>query len=140
MHTDLQNAKAYLQQENCTCVLCKGESLFHSCHRGVRPLLDFLDSGMDFTGFSAADKVVGKATAFLYCLLGVSIVHANVLSDAAAEVFTKASIPFSCDTQVPAIRNRTNTGLCPMETATRDIDDPYLALAAIRETLKNLQK
>lgn len=140
MERDLKKAKAYLESENCTCVLCKEDSLFHSRHRGVRPLLDFLDSGKDFTGFSAADKVVGKATAFLYCLLNVRAVHAVVLSDAAAEVFSSASIPFSCETQVPAIRNRTNTGLCPMETATKDIDDPRVALAAIRETLKNLQK
>ncbi len=140
MRTDLEKAKAYLESENCTCVLCKEDSLFHSRHRGVRPLLDFLDSGKDFTGFSAADKVVGKATAFLYCLLNVRAVHAVVLSDAAAEVFSSAGIPFFCETQVPAIRNRTNTGLCPMETATKDIDDPRVALAAIRETLKNLQK
>jgi hypothetical protein len=139
MCADLEKAITYLEKENCTCVLCKGDSLYHSRHRGVRPLLDFLDSGIDFSGFSAADKVVGKATAYLYCLLGVSTVHAGVLSDAAAEVFTKANIPFSCDTKVPAIRNRTNTGLCPMETATKDIDDPHWALAAIRETLKKLQ-
>ena len=140
MLTDLEKAKKYLQQESCTCVLCKEDSLFHSCHRGVRPLLDFLDSGLDFTGFSAADKVVGKATAFLYCLLGVKEVYAQVLSDAAADIFTKAGVPFFYDEKVPAIRNRTNTGLCPMETATKDIDDPHLALTAIREALKNLQK
>ncbi len=136
---DLANAKAYLDNENCTCVLCKGDSLYHSHHRGVRPLLDFLDSGLDFTGYCAADKVVGKATAYLYCLLGVKTVYANVLSDAAAEVFIQAGIPFSCEIRVPAIRNRTNTGLCPMETATKDIDDPHLALKAIRETLQKLQ-
>jgi hypothetical protein len=139
MDRDLEKAKAYLKTENCTCVLCKDDALYHSHHRGVRPLLEFLDSGKDFSGFSAADKVVGKATAYLYCLLGVQAVHAGVLSDAAAAVFTKAGIPFSCETQVPFIRNRTNTGLCPMETATKDIDDPHLALTAIRETLKKLQ-
>lgn len=139
MHNDLENAKTYLERENCTCVLRKGDSLYHSRHRGVRPLLEFLDSGIDFSGFSAADKVVGKATAYLYCLLGVRAVHAGVLSDAAAEVFANAGIPFSCENRVPAIRNRTNTGLCPMETATKDIDDPHLALAAIRETLQKLQ-
>ncbi len=139
MDRDLEKAKAYLEKENCTCVLCKEDSLYHSRHRGVRPLLDFLDSGIDFSGFSAADRVVGKATAYLYCLLGVRSVHAGVLSDAAAKVLSNAGIPFSCQTQVPAIRNRTNTGLCPMESATKDIDDPHLALAAIRETLKKLQ-
>ncbi len=139
MNSDLKKAIAYLEKENCTCVLCKGDSLYHSRHRGVRPLLEFLDSGIDFSGFSAADKVVGKATAYLYCLLGIREVYAAILSDTAAAVFTKVGIPFSCETQVPFIRNRTNTGLCPMETATKDIDDPVSALTAIRETLKQLQ-
>lgn len=140
MDFDLEKAKKYLINEQCTCVLCKGEDILHSFHRGVRPLLDFLDSGKDFTGFSAADKVVGKATAFLYCLLGVRAIHAGVLSDAAAQVLTQANISFSCDRRVPAIRNRDNTGPCPMEHATNDISDPHLALAAIRSTLKVLQK
>ena len=140
MYQDLENAKSYLSKENCTCVLCRDDQLFSSKHRGVRPLLTFLDSGKDFAGFSAADKVVGKATAFLYCLLGVRAIHAGVLSDAAAEVLTQANIWFSCDSRVPAIRNRENTGPCPMEQATKDISDPHLALSAIRDTLKALQQ
>lgn len=139
MNPDLEKAKAYLIKESCTCVLCRGEDIFSSCHRGVRPLLDFLDSAEDFTGFSAADKVVGKATAFLYCLLGVRSVHAQVLSDAAAEVFTACGIAYTCERRVKAIRNRAGTGCCPMEQATKDISDPRQALAAIRITLENLQ-
>lgn len=140
MYNDLEKARVYLEKEHCTCVLCREEALFSSHHRGVRPLLDFLDSGSNFAGFSAADKVVGKATAFLYCLLGVRAVHAQVLSDAAAEVFTRQGITFSCDSRVASIRNRDNTGPCPMEHATRDINDPKQALIAIRDTLKSLQK
>lgn len=139
MNTDLQNAKAYLEKENCTCVLCRKDEIYSSCHRGVRPLLDFLDSVQNFTGFCAADKVVGKATAFLYCLLGVRAVHAQVLSDAAEAVFTRYGIAYTCDRQVKAIRNRTGTGPCPMEHATRGISDPEEALRAIRATLKKLQ-
>ena len=140
MKTDLEKAKEYLEKEQCTCVLCKGDALHCSHHRGVRPLLDFLDSGTDFSGFSAADKVVGKATAFLYCLLGVRAVHAGVLSDAAAQVLTAANIAFSCDRQVAGIRNRDNTGPCPMENATKELTEPEQALLAIRATLKTLQK
>lgn len=140
MRCDLEKAKTYLKKEDCTCVLCRDDLLLSSRHRGVRPLLDFLDSGKDFSGFSAADKVVGKATAFLYCLLGVQAIHAGVLSDAAAEVLTQANISFSCDCRVSAIRNRDNTGPCPMEQSTKDLSDPQLALTAIRRTLEALQK
>lgn len=139
MGIDAEKAKALLEQNEYTCVLCRGEAVSHSCHRGVRPLVDFLDSGVDYAGFSAADKVVGKATAFLYVLLGVREVYAGVLSDAAAAVFERYGIHFSCGRRVPAIRNRDNTGFCPMEQATRDIQDPAQALEAVRDTLKKLQ-
>ena len=139
MDCDLHKAKAYLASENCTCVLCRGERLVYSHHRGVRPLLEFLDSGEDFSGFSAADKVVGRATAFLYCLLGVRAVHAGVLSDGAAAVFEQADIAYTCDRQVAGIRNRDDTGPCPMEHATKDLDDPQAALEAIHATLKRLK-
>ena len=139
MGIDAEKAKALLERNEYTCVLCRGEAVSYSCHRGVRPLVDFLDSGVDYAGFSAADKVVGKATAFLYVLLGVREVYAGVLSDAAAAVFERYGISFSCGQRVPAIRNRDNTGFCPMEQATRDIQDPAQALAAVRNTLKKLQ-
>ena len=67
---DLENAKKILSDGSYTCVLCKGKDTVSSSFRGVKPLLDLLDSGKDFSGYSAADKVVGRATAFLYCLLG----------------------------------------------------------------------
>ena len=131
---------AMLHATACSCVVANGERIESFHERGVKDLHRLLcDDRALLDGAFIADKVVGKATAFLYCLLGVKTVHANVLSDAAAQVFARANIPFSCDTRVPAIRNRTNTGLCPMENATKDIDDPLLALAAIRQTLKNLQ-
>ena len=53
---DLEKAKAILENGNYTCVLCKGDTVHTSQHRGVRPLLDLLDT--DVSGFSAADKVV----------------------------------------------------------------------------------
>ena len=71
MNVDLNMAQSILEQDGCTCVLCNGETVYKSHRRGVAPLMGWLESGTDLKGFSAADKVVGKATAFLYCLLGV---------------------------------------------------------------------
>ena len=138
MNTDLSRAREVLQQESCTCVLCKGDVCYKSTRRGVAPLLGWLEEGIDANGFSAADKVVGKATAFLYCLLGVSAVHANVVSEAAAQVLQQHSIPLTWGQRVPAIQNRAGDGLCPMELATRDITEPAGAPAAIRAALAQL--
>ena len=136
---DLKKACEILHSEGCTCVLCREEKVHKSYHRGVKPLLDILDSGMDVTGFCAADKVVGKATAFLYCLLGVKKVHGVIMSGAALQVLENAGVEASWDTLVEGIRNRNNDGPCPMEAATVNIADPVEALAAIRSTLEKLR-
>ena len=69
------NARAMLESGGYTCVLCRGDAILTDKRRGVRPLLDLLDSRENFVGYSAADKVVGKAAAFLYQLLGVEFVY-----------------------------------------------------------------
>ena len=138
MNADLIRAQQVLAAEGCTCVLCKGDIFYKSTHRGVAPLLGWLEEGLDTKCFSAADKVVGKATAFLYCLLGITAVHANVISEAAIAVLQQQGICVSFGQRVPAIQNRKGDGLCPMELATRDVTDPADAPAAIRAALARL--
>lgn len=138
--TDLMQAKEILQQTGSTCVLCRGAQVHTSNRRGVAPLLALIDSSTDVGGFSAADRVVGKATAFLYALLGVRAVHALVMSRPAAQVLAEAGIDASYDTLVEGIQNRTKTGPCPMEHATRNCTCPQDALTAIRTTLAQLTK
>ena len=137
--TDLEKARKYLQAEGCTCVLCRGDRVTASHRRGVAPLLALLDSGQDFTGFSAADKVVGKATAMLYRLLGVKAVWAAIISESAIAALREGGVEAHWGQRVDHLINRDGTGPCPMETATVHTDDPLAALAAIRQTLQKLQ-
>lgn len=139
MDPELKKAKQLLQTSDYTCVLCLGDTVCTSNRRGVAPLLEFLSGGKDFSGFYAADKVVGRATAFLYCLLGIRSLYARVLSVGAARVLAARRVSVFCDKLVPGIRNRTDTGPCPMEAATAAVTTPEEALTVIRETLKALQ-
>lgn len=134
---DLEKAKSILSSGEYTCVLCKGDTIHISRHRGVRPLLELLET--DVSGFSAADKVVGRATALLYRLLNVKAIHAQVISQGAVQALENSGITVSWDSQVEFIRNRAGDGRCPMEQATEGIDDPQEALAAIQTKLKELQ-
>ncbi len=138
MNSDLQRAKNLLESSNYTCVLCKADALRTSTHRGVKPLMALL--GEDMSGFSAADKVVGKATALLYCLLGVRAVYAAVISKPALAVLDHHGIAVIFKTLVPSIVNRQGTGSCPMELATAHIEDPADAPAAIEAALNELAK
>ena len=135
---DLERAKARLTADNYTVVLCRGDATHTDTRRGVAPLLALLDRGEDVSGFSAADKVVGKAAAFLYLRLGVAAVHATVISTPAYDLLTAHGIDTTYDTLVPAIRNRAGDGFCPMETVTLPLTDPAEAETAIRKRLAEL--
>ena len=136
---DLQNAQALLTRKGYTCVLCRGDEIFADRRRGVKPLLELLETNKDFSGFSAADKVVGKAAAHLYCLLGVKTLHAGVISQPAKQVLAENGVAITFDREVSAIQNRTKDGLCPMESAVWNISDHKEAHAAILQTLEKLQ-
>ncbi len=138
MRSNTVRASEMLRNGNFTCVVTNGEIFHTSTERGVKPLLSWLDDKVDVKGFCAADKVVGKAAAFLYVLLGVAEVYADVISKASVEVFEKYGVDYHYETLVDAIRNRTNTGCCPMEQATKNVNSPNDAYNVIKETLKKL--
>lgn len=140
METNLQKARALLDAGDYTCVVCCGDQTYTTTERGVAPLLSWLDAGKDLTGFSAADRVVGRGAAFLYCLLGVKEVYARVMSRPAAEVLHAYGIDAQAGTFVEGIINRKGTGPCPFEAAVMDIQDAREALTAIRNKRKQMQE
>ena len=134
----MEQARQILTTGGFTCVLRKEETTYTATERGVKPLVRWLTEGIDARGFTAADKVVGRATAYLYVLLGVREVWAAVMSEAAAEVLTRHGIAASQDQLVKNIINRTGTGICPFEEAVLEIQDPEEALAAIRSKMAQM--
>ena len=137
---DWEDARNHLRAGGYTCVFRKGERELTDTRRGVLPLLELLKSGEDFGGYSVADKVVGKASALLYCLLNVKRVYAPIISRPALEVLERQGIACEYDQLVPGIRNRTGTGPCPMEAATANISDPKEAPEVLEKTLEALTK
>lgn len=140
MNSDTLKAKEILEKENLTCVLLKGEKVYKSFQRGVKPLLSLLEQKTDLQGFSAADKVAGKAAAFIYVLMGIKELYTSVISRHALEVLKNRGIKVFYETEVPAVRNRTDTGFCPMETAVLNINDPKEALTALKKKTRELSK
>lgn len=136
---NLEKAKNALSDGNFTCVVCDGFKEYTSTMRGVAPLLKWLDEGINLQGFSAADKVVGKGAAYLYILLEVKEIYANVISRPALDTLKKHNIPTSYAILTEAVKNRDNTGLCPIESAVINIDNPHDALTAIRNKLELLK-
>ncbi len=135
----LQKAKdILLSDDSLTCAAC-GEDVFTSRERGVKPLLQLYESKKDYSNYSFADKVIGKAAAFMYVLLNVKEIYCVTVSELAAKVLDEHRIIFYCENNVPAIKNRRGDGFCPMETAVKDISQPKEAYEAIVKRLAEMR-
>ena len=139
MDKDFQKAKEEFNTGKYTVVICKDSDITKSDITGIRPLMKFIDDKKDCKGYSAADKIVGRAAAFLYTLLGVKNVYGEVMSKGAIEILKNAGINYEYKTLTEFIENRKKTGICPMDEAVQNITNAQDACEAIRKKMKFLQ-
>ena len=132
----IEKAKNVLATGVYTCVVCGEAVTMTAVERGVKPLVAWLQSGTDLRDCCAADKVVGKATAFLYCLLGVRAVYGRVMSVPALAVLQAGGIEAQYEMLVPHIINRAGDGICPFEKAVENISDPQMARRIILQKMQ----
>ena len=139
MEKDFQKAKEEYNSGKYTLVICKDEDIIKSDVTGIRPVMTLIDSKKDYKGYSVADKIVGRAAAFLYTLLQVKNLYGETMSKGAVEILKNAGIYYEYKTLTDYIENRQKTGMCPMDEAVKDIDNPKDAYEAIRNKIKFLQ-
>ncbi len=139
MNGDWQRAQYMLQGDKTLgCVACCGGTTLTGTGRGVRPLLAWLAEGKRLDGFSASDRIVGKAAAMLYITLGAVAVHGCIMSEAGLEMLQAHRVAVAYDELVPMIYNRANTGMCPIEQSVQYISDPTKAEQPIRAAVAQL--
>ena len=136
----LTKAKALLKDNDTRLVIIDSDIILTSSERGVKALLDILESKSISKGAFAADKVVGKAAAMIYTLLGIKALYANVISAGAKEIIESNGIILECDNVVPYIVNRAGDGMCPMEEAVGDELDPLTAVEKVKKKLAILKQ
>ena len=137
--TNLEKAKEVLEKESCSVVFCKDDVISKDFGRGIAPLLQRIDSGESYAGYSVADKIVGKAAAFLFLELEIKEVYAQTISKQGKELLETKGIPVSYGTLVDVIRNRTNTGMCPMEQTVINVDNGKEAVILLRDKVQELR-
>ena len=139
--TDLEKAKAMLESGDYgNCVLYSNGMIHTSKARGISPMLEFISSGLDIKGFSAADTIVGKAAALLFAYAKIKEVYANVMSKSAVDVFKRFEIRYVYGELTENIQNRDKTDLCPMEIAVQTIEEPADAVEVIKIVLAHLKR
>ena len=136
---NLERAIKILEEEKeLTLVLVLNEDIFKSTEKGIKPLLNLLNSGKKYLDYSAADKIVGKAAAMLYKLLGVKEIYGEVMSISAIKFLEQNNLNFKYKINTKEIINRKGTGICPMEQTVLNIENPIEAKKALDNKLKEL--
>lgn len=119
--SDIERAKEILSGGDYTCVLCREDVTFTDKAKGISPMLDFIGKSVDLRGFSAADRIVGKAAAILFVNAGVIEVYAEVMSRAGMSFLAAHGVKHSYGMLTEKIINRDQTDICPMEKAVKEI-------------------
>ena len=132
--TDLDLARALLiANRDATLVAVRDDEIITCTERGIKPLLAWVREGRDLSGFSVADKVVGKAPALLYAVLGPRAVFSPVMSWTGRAVLLAAGVATSYDALVPHIQNRDKSGQCPMDSSVTNVWEPYEAVSVLSD-------
>ena len=134
--TDIEIAKNNL--EGHTICLCKNGNCLYSEARGISPMMNFIANGINLTGYSVADIVVGKAAALLFIKCGIQEVYAQTLSKPAQKVLEDNGVPVTYQTLTEKIINRAGTDVCPMEKTVAETDDPEEAYALLKQKLATM--
>ena len=137
--TDLDLARALLiAEKDATLVAVRGDEIHVCRERGVKPLLRMIKEGHSQRGFAVADKVVGKAPALLYAVLGPEAVFSPVMSWTGRAVLLASGIATSYDTLVRHIQNRAKTGQCPMDSSVTNVWEPYEAVGVLMDRAQQM--
>ena len=105
--------------------------------RGVSPILEALDADpCAFADAVVMDRVVGRAAAAIYIVGRAREVTALVMSEGALELLLNHGVKTRADEIVPYIVNRRKTGMCPMDRATLEMENPEEIVARLRQIVE----
>jgi hypothetical protein len=138
--TRIELAKKELVRGKYSCVLVQdGEVVMTSFEKGVKPLMRFYESRELYKSPVLADKVIGRAAAFLAVLCGITEVYAEVISEDAIKVLEDYQVPVTFRRMVPYIANRSGDGLCPMEELSKGVETPLEMYEKIQKWLQKIE-
>lgn len=138
----IEKAKKMIREEICSFVVIKdGRIVYQDKGNGVKPIMKLLDTDREMLEDAViVDKLIGKAAALLLCLGEVRRIYAITMSEAGKAYLEQVGITAECEKCIGMISNRKKDGICPLERAVGDIDDPQVAYVRLKETIAQLMK
>lgn len=120
--------------------LCRDGEIIVDDGRGISPMMKFIGAGMELSGYSAADVIVGKAAAMLFVKAGVVSVHGSTMSEAGKAYLESHGVACTWDILTERIKNRAGTDICPMEKAVAEISDAEAGYAALKRRIEEMKR
>ena len=138
---DIELAKNLLDNEQRALVIVKeGKVLFSVDGKGIKPVYTALNELKDeLKGSSVADKVIGKAAAMIYEHAAIKELSTKLISENAINVLGNTSIIYEYEKSVPYIKNRDQSGMCPVETLSLKVNNIDDLLVEISSFLANIK-
>lgn len=120
-------------------VIRGGEVVRTEKGRGAAPLLKILDEDAALLkGAVVVDRIVGKAAAMLLTLGGAESVYTPTVSLSGKQYLEERGIALHAERCIDVVSNGARDGICPLERAVREIEDPEEGRRVLRETLQKL--
>ena len=123
--TKLEELKEILYSKNASLVVCYSNGEIKEYYQDrVKDIKEILQNDKNaLKGAIIADKVIGKLAGSLLAFAGVKEIYADVISNYAIPVLELNAIKYEYKTKVEFIKNKDNTGMCPMENKFKDETD-----------------
>ena len=140
---DIDIAVELLEKENFTLVIVKGGKIvFSSNDKGIKPLYTAVkEQKEELRGSSVADRVTGKAAAMLCTYVNIKQLKTGLISENALNVLKETNIIYEYDENTSYIKNRSKTGMCPVEILslkTSNIDELLIRMEKFTENIKRV--
>ncbi len=123
--TNLEKIKNILLEKNASLVVCyKSGDIKEYYQDRIKDIKDILmkDEAL-LKDAIVADKVIGKVAASILAVAGVKEIYTEIISEFAIPILEKNDIKYEYNKKVNYIKNKDNTGMCPMENKYKDETD-----------------
>lgn len=124
----LEEIKKRLYQTNASLIVYYANGEIREYYQDrIKDIKNILKEDKEaLKGAIIADKVIGKVAASILTIAGVKEIYANVISQYAILVLEENSVKYEYNQKVEYIRNKDNTGMCPMENKYKEEKDIYV--------------
>lgn len=125
--TKLQEIKEILYQKDASLVVCYANGEIKEYYQDrIKDIKEILKKDkLALKDAIIADKVIGKVAASILTVAGVKEIYADVMSKYAIPVLEENHIVFEYWQETEYIKNKDQTGMCPMENKYKEESDIY---------------